>query len=130
LLSTWVVMPNLVGEVNPVSKRIGFRGGIISGVVFSVVVAVWPLPAIVVTVMSLLVAARNFQGGLTAPTDRPRVFIFCAAAQSGLFALIGGAVMLFTSALSVAFAIGSGIVMFGIANFFFNMLSLWRNRGG
>jgi hypothetical protein len=130
LFSTWIVMPTLVGEVNPLSKWLGWRGGIVSSVVFSVAVAAWPLPAIIVCVISLLVAARNFQAGLNVLADRPRLFVLCVAMQSGLFALVGGAVMFFTNVLSVAFAIGLGIVVFGAANFFFNMLSWWRNRGG
>jgi hypothetical protein len=130
LFSTWVIMPTLVGEANPISKRLGWRGGIISSLVFSIPAAVWPLVAIIVNVFSLLVAARNFQAALTLPTDRPGVFGFCVAVQSALFGIVGGAIMLFTSALSVAFAIGLGIIVFGALNFFFNMLSLWRNRGG
>jgi hypothetical protein len=130
LLSTWVVMPTLVGEVNPISKRLGWRGGIVTGVVFSAVAAAWPLLAIILSVVSLLVAARNFQGGLNLAADRPWLFVLCAGAQSGLFAIIGGAVMLFTDVVSVAFAIGLGMVVFGAVNFFFNMLSWWRNRGG
>lgn len=130
LLSTWVVMPTLVGEVNPISKRLGWRGGIVSSVIFSAVVAVWPLPAIIVSVVSLLVAARNFQAGSNLMLDRPRVFVFCVGMQSGLFGVVGGAVMVFSEVWSVAFAIGLGIVVFGAANLFFNMLSWWRNRSG
>jgi hypothetical protein len=130
LLSTWVVMPTLVGEVNPISKRLGWRGGILSSVIFSAVVAAWPLPAIIVSVVSVLVAARNFQAGSNLMLDRPRLFAFCVAAQSGLFAVVGGAVMVFSETWSEVFAIGLGIVVFGAANLFFNMLSWWRNRGG
>ena len=129
LFSTWVVMPTLVGEVNPISKRLGWRGGIVSGVVFSALAAAWPLLAIILSVVSLLVAARNFHAGLNVATDRPRVFVFRAGMQSALFAIVGGAIILFTSALSVAFAIGLGMVVFAAVNFFFNVLSLWRNRG-
>ena len=130
LFSTWILMPTLVGEVNPISKRFGWRGGIVSSVGFSVVVAIWPLPAIVVSVLSLFVAARNFQGGWHLRDERPRVFVLCAASQSAIFALVGGAVMAFSGVVSVPFAIGVGMVCFGVANFVFSMLSLWRNRGG
>ena len=130
LLSTWILMPTLVGEVNPVSKWLGWRGGIISSVVFSAAVAVWPMPAIVVSVLSLFVAARNFQGGWRMQSERPGVFVVCMASQSAIFGLVGGAVMAFTSVVSIPFAIGAGMVCFGVANFFFSMLSLWRNRGG
>ena len=129
LFSTWVLMPTLVGEVNPISKRLGWRGGIVTGLAVSAVAAAWPLLAIILSVVSLLVAARNFHSGLNAAADRPRLFVLCAAGQSGLFGILGGAVMLFTSVVSVAFAIGLGMVVFGAVNFFFNMLSLWRNRG-
>src|SRR4051812_43572620 len=124
LFSTWIIMPTLVGEVNPISKRLGWRGGIVTGVAFSAVAAAWPLLAIILSVVSLLVAARNFQGGLNLAVDRPRLFVLCAAAQSGLFAIVGGAVILFSNVVSMTFAIGLGMVVFGAVNFFFNMLSL------
>jgi hypothetical protein len=130
LLSTWILMPTLVGEVNPVSKWLGWRGGIISSVVFSAVVAVWPMPAIIVSVLSVFVAARNFQGGWVIKSERPGAFVFCMASQSAIFGLVGGAVMLFAGVISIPFAIGAGMVCFGVANLFFSMLSLWRNRGG
>src|SRR6478672_8304876 len=60
-LSTWVATPNLALEGNPLAKWMGWRGGLIFNVLFSLFLAVWPLPAIMVSAMSLLVAARNFQ---------------------------------------------------------------------
>ncbi|HEY6226029.1 MAG TPA: hypothetical protein VI282_02795 [Verrucomicrobiae bacterium] len=129
LFSTWVLMPTLVGEVNPISKRLGWRGGIVTGVAVSAIAAAWPLLAIILSVVSLLLAARNFHGGLHL-VDQPRLFVLCAGGQSAMFLILGGVVMLFTRVESVAFAIGLGMIVFGAVNFFFNMLSLWRNRGG
>ena len=146
LLSTWITSPRLVGEGNPIAKWMGWRGGIISSVIFSAVVAVWPLPAIVVSVMSLLVAARNFQAAWMVRSmgeaayamfihermaaTQPGLFVFCMAAQSGIFALVGGALVWTTPAASIAATVGWGIVGFAFANITFTMLSLWRNRRG
>src|SRR5437016_10676889 len=60
-LSTWVATPNLVLEGNPLAKWMGWRGGLIFNVLFGCGLAMWPLPAIMVSAMSLMVAARNFQ---------------------------------------------------------------------
>ena len=61
-LSTWIATPNLALEGNPLAKKLGWKWGIIveRGAVV-VVLAMWPLSAIVVTTASVLVAARNFQ---------------------------------------------------------------------
>src|SRR5688572_4826118 len=59
--STWVATPNLALEGNPIAKWMGWRCGILFNIVFCGSIAVWPLPAIMVSAMSLLVAARNFQ---------------------------------------------------------------------
>jgi len=146
MLSTRIATPNLISEGNPVAKWLGWRGGIIVNLIFSSALAVWPMPAIVTSVMSALVAARNFQSAWLMRTmgeeryaahiheqlvaTKSGLFTFCIGAQSFLFALIGLAVALFTPVESIAFAVGCGIAGFGALNLFFSMLSLWRNRGG
>lgn len=144
MLSTRIGTPNLVLEGNPISKRLGWRGGLIVNLVFCVGVAVWPLPAILLSTMSALVAARNFQEAwlMRAMGERaygswifqqitaspPGLFVRCVLAQSGLIALVGAAVMLTTPVASVPFAIGAGICGFALANLVFKMLSVWRIR--
>jgi hypothetical protein len=143
-LSTWVATPNLALEGNPFAKWMGWRGGLIFNMVFSVALAVWPLPAIMVCSMSLLVAARNFQsawmmrsmgeGAYSAfmhermMTTHPALFVVCIAAQSLLTGIVGIALMYVTDERSIAFAIGSGIVGYGVAVLFFSLLSIWRIR--
>jgi hypothetical protein len=144
--STWVATPNLALEGNPLAKWMGWRGGIIFNLVFCGVVSIWPLPAIMVSAMSLLVAARNFQNAWMMRsmgeeaysvfihqrlmTTRPGLFVFCIAAQSILTGIVGIGVMVVTHERSIAFAIGAGIVSYAVAVFYFSLLSIWRLRRG
>src|SRR5881394_4231727 len=61
MLSTWIATPNLVLEGNPVAKVLGWRWGIPLNLVICLGLGFWPLPAIVISTTSALVAARNFQ---------------------------------------------------------------------
>src|SRR5208337_5609062 len=60
-LSTWVATPNLVLEGNPIAKRLGWKWGIVVNLGICLVLAFWPMPAIVISTTSVLVAARNFK---------------------------------------------------------------------
>src|SRR5215831_5849259 len=60
-LSTWVATPNMVLEGNPIAKKLGWRWGIPLNAGLCILFAFWPLPAIVISTTSVLVAARNFQ---------------------------------------------------------------------
>src|SRR5271167_1834030 len=60
-LSTWVATPNLVLEGNPIAKKLGWRVGIPLNLCLCFFFASWPLPAVVISTTSVLVAARNFQ---------------------------------------------------------------------
>jgi hypothetical protein len=143
-LSTWVATPNLMLEGNPVAKWMGWRGGLLFNLAFSIGIAVWPLPAIMVSAMSLLVAARNFQSAWMMRSmgegayamfihqrlieSHPALFMLCITGQSLLTALVGVALMFVTDPRSIPFAIGSGIVGYAFAVFFFSALSIWRIR--
>lgn len=142
--STWVATPNLALEGNPVAKWMGWRGGIIFNLVFCTVVSLWPLPAIMVSAMSLLVAARNFQSAWMMRsmgeaaysvfiherlmTAHPALFVLCIGAQSFLTGIVGAGVMAVTDERSIAFAIGAGIASYAVAVLFFSVLSIWRLR--
>lgn len=142
--STWVATPNLHLEGNPIAKRLGWRGGLVFNLIFCVTAAVWPLPAIMVSVMSLLVAARNFQSAWMMRTmgetayavfiheqlmrARPGLFACCIAAQSALTAAVGIPLLLYTNENSIAFAIGCGISGYAFAVLIFSLLSIWRIR--
>jgi cobalamin synthase len=60
-LSTWVATPNMVLEGNPIAKKLGWRWGTVLNFALCVAFAYWPMPAIVISTTSVLVAARNFQ---------------------------------------------------------------------
>ena len=143
-LSTWVATPNLVLEANPIARKLGWRGGMALNLVLCVGFAVWPLPAIVISTTSLLVAARNFQSAWLMRSlgeepyrywvvERVRqtpvpLYLFCLLAQAGLIASVGLALMYFSQLRLVPFAVGMGIVTYAIAVMLFTLLSLWRVR--
>jgi hypothetical protein len=143
-LSTWVATPNLMLEGNPLAKWMGWRGGLAFNVFFCVAVAMWPLPAIMVSSMSLLVAARNFQSAWVMRNmgetnyslwmyEQLRsgpvwLFVLCIGGQSLLTSLIGVGLMLYSNERSIPFAIGAGIVGYGVAILMFSLLSIWRIR--
>ena len=60
-LSTWIATPNMVLEGNPMAKKLGWKWGIPLNLALCFGFAFWPLPAIVISTTSVLVAARNFQ---------------------------------------------------------------------
>src|SRR5262245_14567938 len=145
-LSTWVATPNLVLEGNPVAKKLGWRWGIPVNVALCVGLAFWPLPAIVISTTSVLVAARNFQYawlmrslGRQAYSDchvyriqetRPGLYIFCLAGNTVLIASVGVAVIYFSNLLLVPFAIGVGIIAYAGTVAFYTLLAVWRMRRG
>lgn len=143
-LSTWVATPNLVLEANPISKKLGWRGGMAVNALVCAGFAVWPLPSIVISTTSVLVAARNFQSAWLMRSlgeepyrfwvvERMRetpiaLYLFCVLAQSALVGVIGFALMSFSQWHLVPFAVGLGIVTYAVAVMFFTLLSLWRVR--
>ena len=143
-LSTWVATPNLVLEANPISRKLGWKGGMVLNVVLCFGFALWPLPSIVISTTSLLVAARNFQSAWLMRSlgeepyrfwivERMRqtpmpLYLFCLLAQGALFGTVGLALMYFSQSFLVPFAVGMGIVTYAVAVTFFTLLSLWRVR--
>ncbi len=150
VLSTWVATPNLVLEGNPIAKSLGWRWGLPVNLGICLLLAFWPLPAIVISTTSVLVAARNFQSawlmrslGEQAYRDwhieriqetRITLFVFCLAGNTVLTAGVGVAVIYFSSAAwgaetpLVPFAIGLGIIGYAGAVAFFTLLAIWRMR--
>ncbi len=146
-LSTWVATPNLVLEGNPIAKKLGWTGSLLINGVLIVVLAMWPLSAIVIATASLLVAARNFQSAWlmhslgeevyrawhTQRVQETRVtlYLFCLAGNTLLTAGVGVALIYFSQTNAdqwqmVPFAIGMGIIAYAIAVAFYSLLALWR----
>jgi hypothetical protein len=143
-LSTWVATPNMVLEGNPVAKKLGWRWGIPVNISMCLIFAFWPLPAIVISTTSVLVAARNFQSAwlmrslgeqLYRDWHIERVqetsvtlYLSCLFAQTALIAGVGGAVIFFSQQHLVQMAIGLGIIAYAVAVAFYTVLGIWRLR--
>lgn len=141
-LSTWLATPSLQLEANPIAKKLGWRWGMVVNLAVCLVLACWPLPAIMVITTSLLVGARNFQsawlmrtlgetqyrswiGERLAEANRV-VFVFCIIAQSLLTAAVGAVLIFSSHERLVPFGIGGGLVAYAAAVTFFSLLSGWR----
>src|SRR2546421_12209823 len=140
ILSTWVATPNMLLEGNPIAKKLGWRWGIPINLLFCVGFAFWPMPAIVLSTTSILVAARNFQSawlmrslGEEAYRDwhveriqeTPiTLYLLCLAGNTVLTAGVGAAVILFSERRVVPFGIGVGIVAYAGAVAFYTLLAI------
>jgi hypothetical protein len=143
-LSTWIATPRLILEGNPLARRLGWRLGILLNIGICFTFAFWPLPAIVISTTSLLVASRNFQSAWLMRTlgeERYRdwiverlgetsvgLYVGCVVAQSVLLAAIGVTLMYFSGLLLIPFAIGMGIITYAAAVAVYCLFSLWRMR--
>jgi hypothetical protein len=145
-LSTWVATPNLLLEGNPIARKLGWRWGVPVNVALCLSLACWPLPAIVVSTTSLLVAARNFQSAWLMRSmgeQRYREWHFERLRESGLplylVCLLGQTILVASVGFALAFiadaqraelplAIGMGIVAYALAVFVFTLLGVWRFR--
>lgn len=147
-LSTWIATPNMVLEGNPLAKRLGWKWGIPVNLVLCIGFAFWPLPAIVISTTSVLVAARNFQSAWlmrslgeqmyrTWHVERVQetnisLYLFCLFGQTALTAGVGAGVILATNSRTqdqpVALAIGLGIIAYALAVAFYTVLGMVRLR--
>jgi hypothetical protein len=143
-LSTWVATPNLVLEGNPVAKKLGWKWGIPVNVALCIGLAVWPLPAMVISTTSVLVAARNFQQAWLMRSlgeepyrnwhveriqeTRVSLYLLCLLGQTALTAGVGAVLICFSPTQLAPVAIGLGIISYAIAVAFYTLLSVWRLR--
>jgi hypothetical protein len=143
-LSTWIATPNLVLEGNPIAKKLGWRWGILlnAGICFGM--ALWPVTAIAVSTMSVLVAARNFQSAWLMRSlgeenyrdwhvtrieeTRITLYLFCLAGNTLLTAIVGIALIFLSENLLIPVAIGMGMITYSIAVAFYMILAVWRLR--
>jgi hypothetical protein len=143
VLSTRIGTPNLVLEGNPIAKLLGWRWLVPINIAFCLTLAAWPLPAIMLGTMSLLVAARNFQSAWLMRSmgeeayrawhveriqeTRVTLYLFCVAGESGLIAAIGAVIIFFGDSV-VLLGIGWGAVGYASAIAFYILLARWRLR--
>src|ERR1017187_8659312 len=130
-LSTWVATPNMVLEGNPIAKKLGWRWGIPLNVALCFGFAAWPLPAIVISTTSVLVAARNFQSAWLMRSLGEQIYrdwhieriqetsvtlyLFCLFAQTALTGGVGSAVIYFSKWQLAPLAISLGLVAYALA---------------
>jgi hypothetical protein len=142
-LSTRIATPNLILEGNPIAKLLGWRWLLPINIGFCVTLAAWPLPAVMLGTMSVLVAARNFQSawlmrslGEEAYRDwhvqriqetRITLYLVCLAGETGLIAVLGAVIVLFGDSV-VLLGIGWGMVGYASAVAFYILLARWRLR--
>jgi hypothetical protein len=141
-LSTWIATPNLVLEGNPVAKKLGWRWGVPLNVVICLLLAMWPLSAIVVSTASVLVAARNFQSAWLMRSlgeeiyrhwhvqriqeTRVTLYLFCLAGNTLLTATVGAALIYFSDLQLVPFGIGMGMIAYAVAVAIYTLVAIWR----
>ncbi len=141
-LSTWIATPSLALEGNPLAKKLGWRWGLLLNAVLVLVLALWPLSAIVVATASVLVAARNFQSAWLMRSlgedayrewhvqrvreTRVTLHLFCLAGNTLLTAAVGAVLMGYSELRLVPFGIGMGMIAYAVAVAFYTLLAVWR----
>ena len=143
-LSTWFATPNLALEANPIAKRLGWKWGSGFNLLLCFAVAHWPLAGLIMVTTSLLVAARNFKSawlmralGETGYAllvcdamshSSRRAYLISVLGETGLFGLVGGAVVMWSDWPSVTLAVGLGMLAYAGAVLFYSLLAMWRMR--
>jgi len=144
LISTRIATPNLELEANPIARKLGWKGGIAFNTVMCGICGLYPLPAIIISTTSVLVAAHNFQNAalmrsmgeqgyrvwmreqLSAiPTP---LYLSCLLAQTLLTAGVGAALVWTSDPFHPPFGIGLGLVGYAAAVLVFTSISVWRSR--
>ena len=143
-VSTWVATPYLVLEGNPLVKKLGWKWAMVLNLSVSVLCAFYQFLAVAITTMSLLVAARNFQGAwlmrllgeegyrdwhVARVQETPTgIYLMCLMGQTVLVAVVGMALVILNGPSTVTFAIGCGILIYVVAVVLFTLLAFWRIR--
>jgi hypothetical protein len=143
VLSTRIATPNLVLEGNPIARLLGWRWLLPINVAICAALAAWPLPAIMLSTMSVLVAARNFHSAWLMRSlgeeayrawhiqriqeTRVTLYLFCLAGETGLIGALGAAIIFFSDSV-VLLGIGWGTVGYASAVAFYILLARWRLR--
>jgi hypothetical protein len=104
----------------------------------------YPLPAVIISTTSVLVAAHNFQNAALMrsmgefgyrvwmrerlATIPAPMYFSCLVAQTLLTAIVGGALVWTSEPVQAAFGIGLGLLGYAAAVFIFTSISVWRSR--
>lgn len=142
LLSTWISTPRLENEGNPLSRKLGWRGGIVFSVLISFGAAFVPLIAIILATTSFLIAAENFRSAwlmrtmgehayrdwyLRRVSETPRsLYLGCLLGKTLPFILLGVALAAGSGLRPIPFGMGVGMVGYGLAV----LLYTWLARRG
>jgi len=143
-LSTWIATPNLLLEANPIARALRWRWGVPVNLLLCALFAFWPLPAIIISTTSVLVASRNFQVAWVmraAGEEQYRLwiaerldetplnlFLLCLLGQTVLVAAVGCVLVLFSRWQVVSLGIGFGMVAYALVVLLFSIISLARRR--
>jgi len=143
-LSTWLATPNMVLEGNPIAKKLGWKWGIPLNFLLCLGFAFWPLPAIVISTTSVMVAARNFQSAWLMRSlgeqhyrdwhveriqeTSASLYLFCLFAHTALIGGVGGALVYFSNQEWIPWGIGLGIIAYALAVAFYTLLAVYRLR--
>jgi hypothetical protein len=143
-LSTWVATPRLVLEGNPIAKWLGWKWGALVNAGLCIGFASAPLPAIIISTTSLLVAARNFQGAWLMRTmgedayrfwmserlaqGRTGLFVACLLAHCALTSVIGAALLWYGGRLLIPVGVGIGMLGYALAVLVYSLISIRRRR--
>ncbi len=143
ILSTRIATPNLVLEGNPIAKLLGWRWLLPINLLFCLGLAMWPLPGIMLSTMSLLVSGRNFQSAWLMRSlgeetyrawyieriqeTRVTLYLFCLFGEAAPVAAVGAAIVFFSDSLALS-GIGWGMVGYASAVVFYILLARWRLR--
>jgi hypothetical protein len=144
ILSTWIATPHLLLEGNPIAKLLGWRWGIILNLGFCLPFALVPLPALMITTMSVLVAAHNFDGAWLMRSMGEKnyrawisrqhvhssfpVYLLCLLSKTALWAAVGVALLSFGNGTLVPTGIGFGILGYAMVVLVYSSISVWRLR--
>jgi hypothetical protein len=140
LLSTWIATPSLAMEGNPLARRLGWRWGGAVNLAVCAGLALWPLVAIMIATVSLLIAARHFQMAWLMRSlgeeayrkwyrdrllqaSRP-LYLGCLAGQTLSLGAIGGALLCSRDGPLIPVAIGMGIIGYALTAAFYALLAV------
>ncbi len=142
LLSTWISTPRLENEGNPLSRRLGWRGGIAFSILISFGAAFVPLIAIILATTSFLIAAENFRSAwlmktmgehayrdwyLRRVSETPRsLYLGCLLGKTAPFILLGVVLAAGSGLRPIPFGMGVGMIGYGLAV----LLYTWLARRG